>query len=69
MRIENDWLDTEEGHSCGSWLGFDGAREWRQNNGSGLSLPVSVNDGTFLLADVIIVPMPSLRVDGLANST
>lgn len=69
MRIENNRLNAEEGHGSGSWLGFNGTREWGQNDGSGLGLPESVNDGTLPLADVVVVPVPSFGVDRLANST
>jgi len=67
--VKNDWLNTKEGHGGGSRLGFDGTRERRHNDGSGLSLPESIDDGTLLLADVIVVPVPSLGVDRLANGT
>lgn len=41
----------------------------RDDDRSGLSLPVSVNDGALLLSDVLPVPFPSLRVDGLSDGT
>ena len=69
MRIKNNRLDTKEGHSGRTWLGFNGTREWRYNDGPGLGLPESVNDGTLFFPDVVIVPVPSLRVDGLTNAT
>ena len=69
MRVENNCLNAEERHSSGSWLGFDGTREWRYNDGSCLSLPESVNDRTLSLADVVVVPMPGFRIDRLANGT
>ena len=69
MRVKNDRFNTKEGHSSGSWLGFNGTREWRHDDGTGLGLPESVNDGTFLLPNVFVIPVPSLRVDRLANTT
>lgn len=67
MRVENNRLNAEEGDGSGSWLGFDSTREWGQNDGSGLGLPESVNDGTLPLANVVVVPVPSFGVDRLAN--
>jgi len=32
-------------------------------------LPEGVNDGTLLLPDVVVVPVPSLGVDGLTDTT
>ena len=69
MRIKNDRFNAEEGHSSGSWLGLNGTREWSQNDGSGLSLPESVNDGALLLPDMVVVPVPSLGVDRLTDAT
>jgi len=69
VRFKNDRLNTEEGHGSGSRLGFDGTGEWRHDDGTGLGLPESVNDGTFLLPDVVVIPVPSLGVDGLTNAT
>ena len=68
-RIENNRFNAEEGHGSGSRLSFDSTREWGHNDGSGLSLPESVNDGTLLLADVVVVPVPSFGVDRLADGT
>ena len=69
MRVKNDRLDTEEGHGCRSWLGFNGAREWRYNDGSGLCLPESVNDGALLLSNVVVIPVPGFGVDGFTDTT
>ena len=69
MRVENDRLDTEEGYGCRSWLGFNGAREWGYNDGSGLRLPESVNDGALLLSNVVVIPVPSFGVDGFTDTT
>jgi hypothetical protein len=32
-------------------------------------LPESINDGTLLLSDVVVIPVPSLGVDRLTNTT
>ena len=69
MRVENDRLDTEEGYGCGSWLGFNGTREWCHDDGSGLRLPESVNDSTLLLPNVVVIPVPSFGVDGFTDTT
>lgn len=69
MGIKNNWLDTKEGDSGRTWLGFDGTREWRHNDGPGLGLPESVHDGTLLLPDVVVIPVPSLGVDRLTDAT
>lgn len=69
LRVENNRLNTKEGDSSRSWFGFNGTRERRYNDGSGLSLPESVDDGTFSLSDMIVVPLPSLGVDRFADTT
>jgi hypothetical protein len=67
--VENDGLNTEEGHSGRSWFGLNGTREWCYHDRPGLGLPPGVNDGTLLLPDVFVVPVPSLGVDGFTNTT
>ena len=69
MRVKNNRLNTEEGYSGRTWLSFNSTRERRHNDGSGLGLPESVDDGTLPLPDVIVVPVPSLGVDRLADTT
>lgn len=69
MRFNNDWFNTKEGHSSGSRLGFNGTREWCHDDGTGLSLPESIDDGALFLADVVVIPVPSLGVDRLTNGT
>jgi hypothetical protein len=44
-------------------------RSLRDDDGAGLGLPVGVDDGALLVADVLPVPLPCLGVDGLSNGS
>ncbi|KAF9779763.1 hypothetical protein BJ322DRAFT_1024191 [Thelephora terrestris] len=61
--VENDQLHAEEGYSSRSGFCFNGTGEWCNNDQAGLSLPPSVNDGTLLLFNMLVIPIPSFRVD------
>ena len=41
----------------------------RNDDGSSLSLPVGIHNGALLLADVLVVPLPGLGVDGLSDGS
>jgi len=65
--VQNAWLNTEERYGCASRLGLDGTREWSDDDGSRLSLPVGIDDRALLLSDVLVVPVPCLWVDGFTD--
>ena len=44
-----------------------GARQWRDHVAAGFSLPKGVNDGTTRTTHMLVVPLPSRRVDGFAH--
>jgi hypothetical protein len=55
----NDFrLNTEEGARGGARLGGNGARNGRNHDGPGLSLPPGIDDGAAIVADLFAVPHP-----------
>jgi hypothetical protein len=69
LGMQDAWLDTKEGDSGATRLGGDGTREGSDDNRACLGLPECVDDGTFLVADMFIVPVPRLRVDRLSDGS
>ena len=67
--LENAGLDAEEGDSCRTWLGWNGPREGRDHDAASLSLPECVDDGALLLSDMLVVPVPGFRIDGLSDGS
>ena len=65
--IKNRWLNAEERHGGGSRLGLDCTREWRDNDGTRLSLPERIDNGTLPLADMVVIPVPRFGIDRLAD--
>mmetsp|Transcript_11143 Transcript_11143/g.25229 ORF Transcript_11143/g.25229 Transcript_11143/m.25229 type:complete len:580 (+) Transcript_11143:1307-3046(+) len=59
--------DAEEGTRSASRLLRKGTGKRRDHVSARLRLPPRVDDRAFLLAHHLVVPLPSLRVDGLAN--
>lgn len=66
-RIQNSRLDTEERNGRGTRLGRDGTRKRSDDDRTGLSLPERIDNGALILADVLVVPMPSFGVDGFTD--
>jgi len=69
LRLQNARLDTEERHSGAARLGRNSARERSDDDRTRFSLPKRVDDSTFFLSDVFIVPMPRLGINGLADGS
>lgn len=67
FRLKNAWLDSKEWHCGASWFGGDGSREGGDHDGTSLSLPERVDDGTLFLSNVFIVPVPGFGINGLAD--
>ena len=65
--IQNTRLDAEERHGGTARLGRDGTGEGSDDDRPGLRLPECVYDSTLGLSDVLVVPVPRLGVNGLAN--
>lgn len=65
--LEDDRLDSPEGKGGRSRLGGDGSRDGGDDDGTGLGLPVSVDDGALASSDLLLVPVPGLGVDGLSD--
>ena len=67
--LEDLGLDSSEGERRGSRLCRDRSRQGGDDDRAGLSLPVRVHDGALSSSDVVVVPVPSLGVDGLADGS
>lgn len=65
--IEHYGLDAKEGQRCGARLKRGGTRKGRDHVAASLSLPPGINNGAILLANVLVVPLPSLGIDRLTN--
>lgn len=68
-RIQDDRVNTPEGHSRRARLGRDGTGDRSNDNRAGLGLPERIDNRALLFADVLVVPSPSLRVDRLSDTT
>ena len=60
-------LDAEEGARGRAGLGGDCAGDGRDHDGAGLGLPPGVDDGAAVVADLLAIPHPGFRIDGLAD--
>ena len=69
VRVEDNGVNAKEWYSCGTWFCLDRTRERGNDDASRLGLPEGVDDGTLAASDVLVVPVPSLWVDRLADST
>lgn len=69
MWIKNDGINAKEGYSRRTWFGLDRTRERGDDNASGLGLPERINDGALTPSDNLVVPVPGLGVNGLADRT
>jgi hypothetical protein len=67
--LQNARLDTKEWHSGTARLGRNSARERGDDDRTRFSLPKRVDNSTLFFSDVFIVPMPCLRIDGLADGS
>lgn len=67
--IQDRRLNSEEGYSGGSRLGLNRTREGRYHDGARLRLPESIHNRALTPSNVVVVPMPRLRVDGLSDGT
>src|SRR5215216_6016401 len=59
--------DAGEGPGGAARLGRGQAGQRRNHDAAGLRLPPRIHDGAITLADVLLVPLPRPRVDGLAD--
>ena len=69
MWVKNDGINSHEGYSRRTWLRLDRTREWCDDNAPCLGLPVRVNDCTLTPSDGLVVPVPGLGIDRLADRT
>ena len=53
----------EERQCGGAWLGRDRARQRRDHDAAGFSLPPGIHDGTSFAADDFVIPNPGFRID------
>ena len=67
LSIKHDRLDAKEGQRRRTGLERGGTRKGRDHVTSSLSLPPGIDNRAVLLANVLVVPLPSLGVDGLTN--
>src|SRR6516162_121669 len=65
--VYDDRLDAEEGSCRRSRFQRCRPRDRSDQNAAGFGLPPGVDDRATLIADMIVVPQPSLGVDRLAN--
>ena len=61
-------LHAETGPGGGTGFQGGGARVRRDQHAAGLGLPPGVRDGAAPLTDHVVIPLPGLRVDGLAHA-
>ena len=67
LLIEQDRFDTEEGVRRRAGLGRGCPGQRGDQDAAGFGLPPGVDDVAALLADHVVVPLPDLRVDRLAD--
>ena len=67
LGVDDDRLDAEQRTGGGAGLELRAARERGDHHAAGLGLPPGVDDGAARIADHVVVPLPGLRVDGLAH--
>ena len=67
LGVHQDRLDAEEGTRRGARLQAGAARQRGDQDAAGLGLPPGVDDRAAGVADHVVVPLPRLRVDGLAH--
>ena len=67
--IDYRGFDAEQRAGRGSRLEWCGSWQRADQNAPRLRLPPGVNDGATLFAHDMVVPLPRLRIDRLANST
>ena len=66
--IHQGWLHTEEGTAGRPWLQGRCAGQRCDHDAASLGLPPSINDGASPLSHHAVVPLPRLRVNGLAHT-
>ena len=66
-RLQNNGLHAKEWQSAGTGLGICGAGQRGHQMAAGFGLPPCVYNRSFALADHIIVPIPSFRIDRLTH--
>lgn len=69
MRIKNDGINAQEGYSRRTRFSLDRTREWGDDNAPCLGLPERIDDGTLTPSDNLVVPVPCLGVNRLADRT
>jgi hypothetical protein len=67
-RVEQRRLDAQERHRRRAGLALDRTRQRRDDDAAGLGLEEGVDDGGLLAPDVVVEPVPRLRVDRLADA-
>jgi len=65
--IDEDGPDAHEGHGGHTGLDVNGAGQGGDEDAARLGLPPRIDDGAFAPADDVVVPVPGLGVDGLAD--
>ena len=69
MRIKNDGINAQEGYSRRTRFSLDRTREGGDDNAPCLGLPERIDDGTLTPPDNLVVPVPCLGVNRLADRT
>ena len=60
-------VDAGQGPRCRAGLELGGVGQGADHGAAGLGLPPGVHDGQLAAADVLVVPVPGLGVDGFAH--
>mmetsp|Transcript_32256 Transcript_32256/g.94971 ORF Transcript_32256/g.94971 Transcript_32256/m.94971 type:complete len:234 (-) Transcript_32256:1236-1937(-) len=66
-RIQDDGIDSIHGEGAASRLHRRYTRDVGTNVAAGLSLPICVHHSALLSPNLLVVPSPSLRIDGLTD--
>src|SRR4029079_15791757 len=67
LGVHDLWGDAKEWPRRRARLELGRARQWRDQDAAGLGLPPCVDDRTAIIANHVVVPLPRLRIDRLAD--
>ena len=65
--VKDGGIDAEEGQRGRSGFGRSAAGKRRNHDGTSLSLPPGIDDGTTSAADLFVIPHPGFRIDGFTD--
>jgi hypothetical protein len=67
--IHQQWLNPRQGQGGEGWLGWGDSGQIADQHTACFCLPPGIDNRTFALADMFVVPLPGFLIDGFAHRT